>query len=81
MVLIACRIENIDISELKSLKKFRIFNTNNLWLKLPAICRLVNENRLDMEIIINEKVLNGMKILQLETACGAAIKHFKVNNS
>eukprot|EP00124_Ichthyophonus_hoferi_P000422 Ihof_evm15s15 gene=Ihof_evmTU15s15 len=65
------------VDEFKSVKKFRIFNTNNLWIKLSAIERLVKTDAFNMEIIINEKSLDGMKIVQLETACGAAIKHFK----
>lgn len=65
------------VDEFKSIKKFRIFNTNNLWIKLSAVQRLIKEDAFNMEIIINEKSLDGMKIVQLETACGAAIKHFK----
>ena len=34
----------------------RIFNTNNLWMKLGAIHRLVKERALSMEIIVNRKV-------------------------
>eukprot|EP00123_Amoebidium_parasiticum_P012074 comp21094_c0_seq1/m.28473 comp21094_c0_seq1/g.28473 ORF comp21094_c0_seq1/g.28473 comp21094_c0_seq1/m.28473 type:complete len:493 (-) comp21094_c0_seq1:387-1865(-) len=65
------------VEEFKSIKKFRIFNTNNLWMKLNAVDRLVRANELNMEIIINDKTLDGQKIVQLETACGAAIKYFK----
>ena len=35
---------------------FRIFNTNNLWMKLAAIKRLVEEDKMHMEVIINNKV-------------------------
>ena len=35
---------------------YRIFNTNNLWMKLGAIHRLVKERALSMEIIVNRKV-------------------------
>lgn len=34
----------------------RIFNTNNLWMKLTAIKRLVEEDKMHMEVIINNKV-------------------------
>ena len=34
----------------------RIFNTNNLWMKLGAIHRLVKQRALSMEIIVNRKV-------------------------
>lgn len=66
-----------NVEEFKSVNKFRIFNTNNLWMKLSAIKRLVSNNAIHMEIIPNHKVLdNGRKIIQIETAIGAAIKCF-----
>ena len=66
------------MDDFKSIKKFKIFNTNNLWVNLRAIKRLVDDQSLKMEIIVNNKSLdNGVKVIQLETAVGAAIKHFK----
>jgi len=64
--------------EFKSVKKFKIFNTNNLWLNLKAIKRVLENDELDLEIIVNNKALdNGEAVIQLETAVGAAIKHFR----
>lgn len=66
------------IDDFKSIRKFKIFNTNNLWVSLNAIRRVVDNNELSMEIIVNNKTLdNGEKVIQLETAVGAAIKHFQ----
>jgi len=63
--------------DFKSVKKFNVFNTNNLWISLPAIQRLVDERTLDMEIIVNPKSLDGgLNVYQLETAVGAAMKCF-----
>lgn len=68
--------ENVD--EFKSVSKFSIFNTNNLWLNLKAVKRVLDEDELDLEIIVNNKALpSGEPVLQLETAVGAAIKHFR----
>ncbi|TQE03750.1 hypothetical protein C1H46_010724 [Malus baccata] len=64
--------EHVD--EFKSIEKFKIFNTNNLWVNLNAIKRLVDADALKMEIIPNPKEVDGVKVLQLETAAGAAIK-------
>ncbi|XP_073295828.1 UTP--glucose-1-phosphate uridylyltransferase [Primulina huaijiensis] len=64
------------INEFKSIEKFKIFNTNNLWVNLHAIKRLVKEDDLRMEIIPNPKEVDGVKVLQLETAAGAAIRFF-----
>nr|KJB72493.1 hypothetical protein B456_011G181500 [Gossypium raimondii] len=64
----------IKVNEFKSIEKFKIFNTNNLWVNLNAIKRLVEADALKMEIIPNPKEVNGIKVLQLETAAGAAIR-------
>ncbi|PHT99828.1 UTP--glucose-1-phosphate uridylyltransferase [Capsicum chinense] len=64
------------VNEFKSIEKFKIFNTNNLWVNLSAIKRLVEADALKMEIIPNPKEVDGVKVLQLETAAGAAIKFF-----
>lgn len=67
--------EHVD--EFKSIKKFKIFNTNNLWMRLKNIESLVEANALDMEIIVNHKHLDyGLNVIQLETAAGAAMKDF-----
>jgi len=63
--------------DFKSVKKFNVFNTNNLWMSMPAIQRVVDERTLDMEIIVNPKTLEGgLNVYQLETAVGAAMKCF-----
>ncbi|CAD5122491.1 DgyrCDS10914 [Dimorphilus gyrociliatus] len=65
------------VDEFKSVNKFRIFNTNNLWIKLSAIKRVIEDDSLHMEIIVNPKTLdNGVNVIQLERAVGAAIKSF-----
>ncbi|KAI9193194.1 UTP--glucose-1-phosphate uridylyltransferase-domain-containing protein [Polychytrium aggregatum] len=72
------QVPSEHIDDFKSVKKFKIFNTNNLWISLKAIKRVIEEQSLGMEIIVNTKTLDsGEKIIQLETAVGAAIKHFE----
>ncbi|XP_048858303.1 UTP--glucose-1-phosphate uridylyltransferase-like isoform X2 [Brienomyrus brachyistius] len=71
------QVPKAHVDEFKSVTKFKIFNTNNLWISLPAIKRLQEKNSMDMEIIVNPKTLDGgLNIIQLETAVGAAIKSF-----
>lgn len=56
----------------------KIFNTNNIWCNLKAIKRVMDEDALNLEIIVNNKVTDkGQAVIQLETAIGAAIKHFE----
>ncbi|PPD88776.1 hypothetical protein GOBAR_DD14285 [Gossypium barbadense] len=66
----------IKVNEFKSIEKFKIFNTNNLWVNLNAIKRLVEADALKMEIIPNPKEVNGIKVLQLETTAGVVIRSF-----
>lgn len=64
--------------DFKSVKKFNVFNTNNLWMRLDAVQNNIQEGILDMEIIVNPKTLeNGLNVYQLETAVGAAMKSFE----
>ncbi|XP_021713619.1 UTP--glucose-1-phosphate uridylyltransferase [Chenopodium quinoa] len=70
------QVPDEHVNEFKSIEKFKIFNTNNLWVNLHAVKRLVEADALKMEIIPNPKEVDGVKVLQLETAAGAAIKFF-----
>jgi len=73
----AAQVPKEHEEDFKSVKKFNVFNTNNLWISLPAIQRVLEENTLDMEIIVNPKQLDkGVNVIQLETAVGAAMKCF-----
>lgn len=65
------------LEEFKSITKFRIFNTNNLWINLRAVKRILDLGKMHMEVIENSKTLDsGQRIIQLETAVGSAIKNF-----
>lgn len=45
---------------------------------LSALKRIMENEGMDLEIIINPKVTDdGQPVIQLETAAGAAVKHFK----
>nr|BAP47499.1 UDPG pyrophosphorylase [Gentiana triflora] len=71
------QVPDEHVNEFKSIEKFKIFNTNNIWVNLKAIKRLVEADTLKMEIIPNPKEVDGVKVLQLETAVGAAIRFFE----
>lgn len=68
------------IEDFKAVSKFKIFNTNNIWVQLSAMKHLIKSNQLSLEIIEDQPQSNdGEKVIQLETLIGTAIKHF--NNS
>ncbi|GMT17580.1 hypothetical protein PFISCL1PPCAC_8877, partial [Pristionchus fissidentatus] len=78
MLLEIAQVPKDYVDEFKSVSKFRIFNTNNLWVHLGAMKRNVEAQTLEMEVIVNPKHLDrGVDVIQLETAAGAAIKNFK----
>lgn len=77
MLLEIAQVPKEHVDEFKSVKKFRIFNTNNLWIHLGSIKKLVESNSLELDIIVNPKHLDsGVDVIQLETAAGAAMKYF-----
>lgn len=65
-------------SEFTSVRKFKIFNTNSIWIKLKAL-KEINLSDFDLDIIQNKKSVRGEAVIQLETAMGAAIKKFTSN--
>lgn len=78
MLLEIAQVPKEHVDEFKSVKKFKIFNTNNLWMRLKSIEDLVLSSSLELDIIVNPKHLDsGVDVIQLETAAGAAMKYFE----
>ncbi|KAF9518105.1 hypothetical protein BS47DRAFT_1371141 [Hydnum rufescens UP504] len=72
------QVPSEHVEDFKSIRKFAYFNTNSIYVHLPALKRIMENEGMELEIIINPKVAdNGQAVIQLETAIGAAIKHFK----
>ena len=65
------------VEEFKSIKKFKIFNTNNIWINLAELKKMVTGNDIHLDIIVNQKNLEHLPILQLETAIGSGINNFE----
>lgn len=58
--------EHLD--EFKSISEFFIFHTNNLWLDSQAVKRVIDEEEVDLDTIVNYKALpSGGPVIQLET--------------
>jgi len=72
------QVPSAHVEEFKSIKKFKIFNTNNMWVRLSAIKDKVESKVLNtMDIITNYKDYNGRSVIQLERAAGAAMEYFR----
>lgn len=62
--------------EFMDIARFNVFNTNNVWIDLNALMKVLVNKSLDLPIIQNYKMVNGVRIVQLETAMGTAIGSF-----
>ncbi|OAG29949.1 UTP--glucose-1-phosphate uridylyltransferase [Nematocida displodere] len=63
-------------TDFTSIRKFKIFNTNSLWVSTSAIKDVLSKS-MELEVIENKKKLStGEEVIQLETAIGASIKYF-----
>ncbi|KAI5179582.1 UTP--glucose-1-phosphate uridylyltransferase [Nematocida sp. AWRm80] len=64
-------------TDFTSIRKFKIFNTNSIWVSLHSIKHVLQNKLLNLEVIENKKKLsNGSEVIQLETAIGASIRYF-----
>ena len=58
---VCLQVPKDHVDEFKSIKKFKIFNTNNLWARLDAVDRLLSNTNLDFEVIANKKVSSSLR--------------------
>lgn len=65
------------LSDFEDMSTFSVFNTNSLWVSLRALKQKLDSHALHLDLIQNEKVVDGHAVIQLETAMGAAISHFE----
>jgi UDP-N-acetylglucosamine pyrophosphorylase len=61
--------------DFQDVRRFPHFNTNNLWIHLESLRDRLAQG-LELPVIVNPKAVEGAKVLQLETAMGAAIGSF-----
>jgi UTP--glucose-1-phosphate uridylyltransferase len=73
-----------DADAFQDIGRHRYFNTNTLWVNLRALARLMDERDgvLGLPMIVNRKTVDpgdpsSPKVIQLETAMGAAIDVFE----
>jgi UTP--glucose-1-phosphate uridylyltransferase len=65
------------IDDFCSQDKFSVFNTNNIWINLIALERRLRQGPLNLNVIVNQKNIQGKPIVQLETAIGSAMDCFE----
>jgi len=67
-----------EISSFQDIKKYKYFNTNNLWVNIKMLKQKIEEVEyiLSLPLILNKKEVAGTKVFQIESAMGAAISSF-----
>jgi UTP--glucose-1-phosphate uridylyltransferase len=72
-----------DAASFRDFRRWRFYNTNNLWFDLRALRALLDERGgvVDLPLIVNRKTVDprdasSPEVLQLETAMGAALSAF-----
>ncbi len=65
------------LEEFQGINKFRVFNTNNIWIHLPQLKERLKEGPLDLGLVVNHKMVRDRKVIQLETAMGAGLENFE----
>ncbi len=73
-----------DEESFRDYRRWRYYNTNSLWVDLRVLAEMLDESGgvLELPLIINRKTVDprdssSPKVIQLETAMGAAIGSFK----
>jgi UTP--glucose-1-phosphate uridylyltransferase len=65
-----------EIAAFQDIRRYRFFNTNNIWVSLKAMKALLAADAIQPPVIVGEKKVRGNTVLELETAAGAAIEFF-----
>jgi len=80
----SAQCSKVDKEEFQNIAKHKYFNTNNIWVNLKELKKILSEknNILGLPMIVNEKNVdprnpNSEKVFQLETAMGSAISVFE----
>jgi hypothetical protein len=60
------QVPSEHVEDFKAVRKFKIFNTNNLWVNLKALKRVIENEGMDLDIIVNPKSLDdGTAVIQV----------------
>ncbi len=64
------------VDDFQDVTRFPAFNTNNVWMDLHAVRDKLEAGGVEMPLIANHKLVDGVEVVQLETAMGSAISSF-----
>jgi UTP--glucose-1-phosphate uridylyltransferase len=70
------RVPDDKIDEFCDQNKFKVFNTNNIWINLVALNDRLKMGPLELSVLVNRKNVEEVPIIQLETAIGSGLECF-----
>lgn len=71
------QVEKQHVETFQDIERFPFFNTNNIWIDLHSLKKLIETDRISMPVIVNRKSVNNIRVVQVETAMGAAMGSFE----
>jgi len=71
------RVPAQNLDEFCGQTKFKVFNTNNVWVNLRHLKQALENGPLDLSVLVNRKRVEGVEVIQLETAIGSALECFE----
>lgn len=77
MLLERTQVETEHLANFGDLQRFDVFNTNTLWWRLDVMLDRLRQGALELPMIVNPKTVQGVEVMQLETAMGAAVGSFE----
>ena len=70
------RVPEQHLDEFCGQEKFKVFNTNNVWINLAQLKAKLEAGPMDLGVIVNQKSVGDLAVVQLETAIGSALDNF-----
>jgi len=70
------RVPEEHLDEFCGQEKFKVFNTNNIWINLAQLKAKLEAGPMDLGVIVNQKKVGDLSVVQLETAIGSALDNF-----
>ncbi len=71
------RVPDDKVDEFCDQKKFKVFNTNNIWINLVALKNRLKKGPLELSVMVNRKNVGEIPVVQLETAIGSGLECFE----
>ena len=70
------RVPDDNVDEFCGQEKFKVFNTNNIWINLIALNDRLKKGPLELSVMVNRKNVEDTPVVQLETAIGSGLECF-----